>query len=253
MIFQRRNRPRSIIITANIESNNSVHAQDERFLTILLKKKFHFPFHSSSVKQRNPRFHTCSKEGIIIHRLITAVNVESGSNDVRQEIIKKKKKKMLGGIEEESTRAPVNSQWLIAHTYKRRPSHRYIYPWRFHVGKKSFFLGSSNAQGTGFHVSSPSSPTPLASPRRANPLLLPSSTASILLLSTTTPGLEQFYEFLMRRGLQHRGETTRNFLSRALSRIRPSFLRPAEPLDLSPLLHPLFFRFFRRTNTNPSK
>lgn len=132
---------------------------------------------------------------------------------------------MLGGIEEESTRAPVNSQWLIAHTYKRRPSHRYIYPWRFHVGKKSFFLGSSNAQGTGFHVSSPSSPTPLASPRRANPLLPPSSTASILLLSTTTPGLEQFYEFLMRRGLQHRGETTRNFLSRALSRIRPSFLR----------------------------
>lgn len=86
VIFQRRNRPRSIIITANIESSNNseIHALDQWFLILFFrgeKKKFHFPFHSSSVKQRNPRFHTCSKEGIIIHRLITAVNVETGSNN----------------------------------------------------------------------------------------------------------------------------------------------------------------------------
>lgn len=49
----------------------------------------------------------------------------------------------------------MNSQWLIAHVYKRCSSYRYIYPWRFHVGKKLFFLGSSNAQGTGFHVRLP--------------------------------------------------------------------------------------------------
>lgn len=56
VIFQRRNRPRSIIITANIESsNNSVHALNQWFLILFFRgeKKipFSLPFQFSETKK----------------------------------------------------------------------------------------------------------------------------------------------------------------------------------------------------------
>lgn len=102
-------------------------------------------------------------------------------------------------MEEESTRAPVNSQWLIAHTYKRSSSHRYIYPWRFHVGKKSFFLGSSNAQGTGFHRSS-SPPLPPYASFLSRLFLARFSSSSLVFMATRRSRVLQVSN---EKGLQH--------------------------------------------------
>lgn len=44
-----------------------------------------------------------------------------------QSNIKNTRGRMNGRMKEENSRAPVNSQWLIAHTYKRSSSYRYIF------------------------------------------------------------------------------------------------------------------------------